>query len=665
MRLKSFCIQNYRSINDSGDIDVGQLTALIGRNESGKSNLLRALYSLKPIDGYTELRKEKDFPRHRDPEDCDDGTEAVFTEWKLDAEDRKAIGKLWKRGKTATIARVSCSYDARRFIGFDGATPEKFDFDAIKNKVCKIVAAVKAATVEFNEAFRTEMAEAADKFGADTTSPTSSASAWVAKAKPALATLRQTLDSAAIELTKAQDANITKLEKLTEAISSDMDGEQKARDWVAKNMPSFMYLEEYPEINGDLNIDEFLQRQEVDELTSADENFMKMCKVADLQPESLKNLRKNSAMRTMLEDQASDKITNDIQRLWKNKKLNIRFRVDGEHISTLVSEEDASSNIQINFNDRSRGFKWFFSFCITLIADTNGGEAENAILLLDEPGLHLHAKAQHDLLNHFENDFKNQILYATHSPFMVPTHRLDIVRTVNAEEGITTVSNDLSGDADTLFPLQAALGYDLAQSLFIGPNNLIVEGPTDFWALSSISEYLNGTGRKGLKSNITITPAGGAQKIPYMVNLLSSEKLNVVTLLDHEKGARGTQADLVKSKLIKKKNIISISAAFGSSPPKEADIEDLLDPKVYKNLVYESYKKELEKVSLEPNDNIPRIAKRFEYAFNDVRLQFEKTRPMRLLLDKMGASPDEIVTDEVAERFETLFRTINDRFPKS
>src|SRR5690606_26229703 len=114
-----------------------------------------------------------------------------------------------------------------------------------------------------------------------------------------------------------------------------------------------------------------------------------------------------------------------------------------------------------------RGFKWFFSFYITFAADTHGGNAEKAILLLDEPGLYLHAKSQADLLVHFEKDFKNQILYTTHSPFMVPTQNVASIRTVNIEEKTgTTVSNDPKGDARTLFPLQAALGYDIAQSLF-------------------------------------------------------------------------------------------------------------------------------------------------------------------------------------------------------
>ena len=664
MRLKSFRVQNYRSINDSGDIDIGQLTALIGQNESGKSNLLRALYSLNPSDHSEVLNKEKDFPRHCNPEDCDDNASTIFTVWELDDEDRESIGELWERGKTATAVRISRGYGALLFIGFDDAMTEKLDLGAIKNKVRKIVPAVKAAAADFDETVRAEIEKAADKFKEDTASPPSNPYAWVTKAEPALDMLCQTLASAEIELPESQDAHIAYLEDLAETISSDRDAEQEARNWVAKHMPIFMYLEEYPELNGHQSIDEFLERQEQDNLTSSDKNFEKMCKVADLQPEKLQELSNDSdsEARTHFANRASRKITNEIRRLWKKQPLNIRFNVGDGQIHTFISDPEMDSKVEINLNDRSRGFKWFFSFYITFAADTKGGVAENAILLLDEPGLHLHAKAQRDLLNHFENDFKNQILYTTHSPFMVPIHRLDIVRTVNAEKSETTVSNDLSGDADTLFPLQAALGYDLSQSLSIGSNNLIVEGHTDFRVLSSISFYLNGNGCDGLNDKIVITSVGGAQKIPYMVNFLVSENLNVVVLFDCESGTKTTQKKLVKSKDIKENKIVFISAAFGTSPPKEADIEDLLDPKIYEMLVHKSYEKELKGVPLKLNDKIPRIAKRFESAFKEAKLKFNKTRPMWLLLEKMGTSPNEIVTDEVAERFETLFKVINNRF---
>ena len=663
MKLKQFRIQNYRSITDSGPIEVGQLTSLLGRNESGKSNLLRALHSLNPSDGFKALSKVKDFPRHRRLEECSDTTPVVATLWELDDADRTELGKIWARGGTATAVRIGRAYGDRRTVGFDGVSAQEFDAAAIKSKVRKIVPAVKAKAAKLGEQVRTVLEAAADKFDSDV-APSADALAWANKAKPALAALRQAMATADAELTDAQDAHVVELEDLADAIAGDIEGEKKARQWVIEQMPVFMYLEEYPELNGHQNIAEFLQRKEQSKQTAADVNFEKMCKVAGLRPEELQNLlvQKEHETRNQLANRASAVITSEIRRLWKDRPLKVRFDTDAEHINTFVSDPNATFDVEVNLNERSRGFQWFFSFYVTFAADTNGGAAEDAILLLDEPGLYLHAKSQRDLLNHFEADFKNQILYTTHSPFMVPTHRLDTVRTVSiAEEVGTTVSNDPSGDARTLFPLQAALGYDLAQSLFIGPNNLVVEGVTDYWALSSISEYLNSNGGGGLRGDITITPAGGAQKIPYMVALLSSEQLNVLALLDHEKDAKTTRDELVKSKLISDKNVIFIADAFGSSPPKEADMEDLIDAKVYETLVHESYAKELKGISLKVNDKIPRIAKRFEDAFKTAGLEFHKTRPMRLLLAKMGTDPKQIVTQDVADRFRTLCEIANKR----
>ena len=205
--------------------------------------------------------------------------------------------------------------------------------------------------------------------------------------------------------------------------------------------------------------------------------------------------------------------------------MKVRFNLDAQHFDTLISDSNSLYDVEVNLDERSRGFQWFFAFYMVFAADTDDGEADGAILLLDEPGLYLHARSQGDLLRHLEDDFSNQILFSTHSPFMVPTHRLDWVRTVNiAEEEGTTVSNDPTGDARTLFPLQAALGYDLAQSLFVGPNNLVVEGVTDFWILSAVSAHLQAQRKVGLDERLTVTPAGGAQKVHYMVALLTSER---------------------------------------------------------------------------------------------------------------------------------------------
>ena len=217
----------------------------------------------------------------------------------------------------------------------------------------------------------------------------------------------------------------------------------------------------------------------------------------------------------------------------------MRFHPNGPYVDTLIADPNAVYDVEVNLNERSRGFRWFFSFYIIFAADTTGGNADGAVLLLDEPGLHLHAKSQGNLLKHLRTDFKNQIIYTTHSPFMVPPNAINTVRTVSIDQERGTHVTDLpSGDARTLFPLQAALGYHLSQTLFVGHSNLIVEGVTDFWILSSVSAYLDANGTAALPEEVTITPAGGAGKVPYMAALLASE--------DHRRGAaiyRGGQSD--------------------------------------------------------------------------------------------------------------------------
>jgi hypothetical protein len=206
--------------------------------------------------------------------------------------------------------------------------------------------------------------------------------------------------------------------------------------------------------------------------------------------------------------------------------------------------------------------------------------------------------------------------------------------------------------------LQAALGYDLAQSLFIGPNNLVVEGVTDFWVLSAVSAHLNDKGKVGLDERLTITPAGGAQKVHYMVALLTSEQLKVLVLFDEEKDAKATRDDLVKGKLIRSDNVIFVSEAF-EAPPAEADVEDILDPGVYEALVREAYTKELRGKTLELNSHIPRIARRFEMAFDALSIDFHKTRPTRLFLQKMATDTSSVLPAESEDRFERLCKAIN------
>ena len=196
---------------------------------------------------------------------------------------------------------------------------------------------------------------------------------------------------------------------------------------------------------------------------------------------------------------------------------------------------DTKHSVSTPLGSRSRGFVWFFSF---LAWYSTQRENKNLILLLDEPGLSLHAKAQGDLLGYFDAELAphHQVIYTTHSPFMVDPSRFDRVRIVqdrSIEEDSETLSPDQEGTkvttevleatADSLFPLQAALGWEIYQTFFIGPNSLIVEGASDLLYIRAISDLLRSCGREGLSDDWTITPVGGFDKVSTFVALIGAQ----------------------------------------------------------------------------------------------------------------------------------------------
>lgn len=663
MKLKSFRVRNYRSINDSGDVTVSRITALLGRNESGKSNLLRALHSLNPIAGFEALKPIKDFPRHKRLEECTDDTPVLSTTWILDDDDKEALLEVIPRATEVSEVVIGRSYGKTRTVGFPELKVIPFDETDTKSKVKKVAAAVRAAAQKQETPVALDAVADAFEKAASNTRPRDT---WANQTVAAAKALRTGLAGADAELTEKQEETLSELEELADCIVGDKDAQQQARNWAVGAIPKFIYVDEYPELDGHQDISAYIQRKSQNQRNDSDKNFEKLCKVAGLNPDELQKLhgQNDHETRNQLANRASAVVTGEIKRLWKDRALKIRFNLDAHHLDTIISDPTNTYDVEVNLNDRSRGFQWFFAFYITFSADTDGGHAEDAVLLLDEPGLYLHAKSQADLLHHLEVDFSNQILFSTHSPFMVPTHALDSVRTVNiAEEVGTTVTNDPSGDARTLFPLQAALGYDLAQSLFVGPNNLVVEGVTDFWIMSAVSAYASEKGRASLSQTLTVTPAGGAQKVSYMVALLTSESLNVLVLLDTERDSKATKDDLLRTKLIRDQNVVFVSEAFDPSP-NEADIEDLLDPVIYETLVRESYAAELKDKTFTLNAKIPRIAKRIEAGLADLGIPFHKTRPTRLFLKKMASEPEKVVPAQSLERFAALFALINGRLDK-
>jgi predicted ATP-dependent endonuclease of OLD family len=293
------------------------------------------------------------------------------------------------------------------------------------------------------------------------------------------------------------------------------------------------------------------------------------------------------------------------------------------------------------------------------------------ILLLDEPGLVLHASAQADLLRYIELELKphHQVIYTTHSPFMVDANHFDRVRIVrdrsmeeddrlpDNERGTKVFTDILEADPDSLFPLQGALGYDIAQTLFIGPNSLIVEGVSGLFYLTTISELL---AADALTDSWTITPVGGSDKVPTFISLMGSQKnLKVATLIDLQKKDQQSIENLYKKKLLDKKNVLTFAAFTRTS---EADIEDMFDRQFYLDLVNAEYASVLSKpIALSDLGKHPRIVVNIEEHIKANPLKsggFNHYRPARHFTENIALLGAKLETGTL-NRFRTAFKVLN------
>ena len=277
---------------------------------------------------------------------------------------------------------------------------------------------------------------------------------------------------------------------------------------------------------------------------------------------------------------ASVRLTNEIRNVWlpvadRGEADKLRVVADGQYLKVVV--EDALG-VEIELDQRSEGFQWLVSFFVVFFAEA-ADKHSNAVLLLDEPGLSLHGLKQRDFRQTISRlAEKNQTIYSTHSPFLVGPGELDIVRVIempDRAEG-TRVHNDVtSDDPGALLPLQEALGYDLAQSLFAQQRNLVLEGLTDYWYVEAVADLLRAANLGDLNQSIALVPARSAGKVVYYATILHAHKLKVAALLDSDAaGDQAAKQDILVHRLGNRAILRTKDSYTGSV--QRPEIEDLL-----------------------------------------------------------------------------------------
>ena len=469
----------------------------------------------------------------------------------------------------------------------------------------------------------------------------------------------------------------------------------EAWQWLKPKVPQFLYFSDYEVLPSKSNLSDLAQRAsqakaDPKRLEPEHRGILALLRMAGIEMGEFAKPDGYETLKAKIEG-VSINLTDQIMEFWKqNENLEVEIDIkpdpedqppynDGPNLYLRIKNR-RHRGVSTPFRQRSHGFVWFFSFLVWFdevqnpLAESTEGMEKKVILLLDEPALSLHALAQADFLSYMDRlATRHQVIYTTHSPFMIHSDRLERVRTVEDKDNEgTVIAADLDhSDARTLFPLQAALGWTIAQNLFISKRNLLVEGTSELVYLQTMSAVLEASGgRVGLRDDVTIVPVGGLDKVATFVALLGASGLELAVLHDYRGVPEQKLTDLVREKMIGAKAILNVSQfrhvdnlGVADGP---ADIEDLFAPSLYLEYFNSVFESTLGGISLK-EAMLPagvRIVERIGRWLAKEKLQ---TRPadgfnhLRVATQFAKQPPVEL-DEDTARRFEALFAEVNGLF---
>jgi len=646
LKLIKAHITNFRSVLDTGAFTLSGVTCLVGKNESGKTTVLQALERINPVDkSKKKFDKDLEYPRGylAEYEERHPKGEAtvITTTWTLDQDD---------------VTAVEAELGDACFQSDEIIVYKQYDEDAT------------TWSLSLNEP--QIVTSLLTRFGVKAAEKKHLSVATVKE----FVTKVASLDGATAEA-KAAAAEAGKFRNGSASC--------KAIDILHGRMPKFLYFSSYDRMDGRVQLEALEAARANNTLNAGQQIFQDFLDFAGTSAQELQSATTFEKLKAKVEA-ASISISKQVFAYWsQNKNLKVEFSLEagrsgdpapfntGHVMHTRIRNK--LHDMTVPFDDRSAGFTWFFSFLVKFsqVQKSQG----NVIILLDEPGLNLHAKAQSDLLRYLKEKLepKHQVIYTTHSPFMVPTNDIMSVRTVedvvlyrqgDEPEVLGTKVGDevLSTDRDTLFPLQGALGYELSQSLFVGEHTLLVEGPSDILYLQAFSGALKALGRNHLDPRWTLCPAGGVDKVWAFVSLFGGNKLHVAALIDFANGQKGSVERLRKSQLLRDGHVL-LATDFCSQA--EADTEDILGESLLLELVNATYAVPTEQklvvgsLPAGPGANL-RVVPRVEAAMKLVSSarEFDHFQQASWLIQNPSAL-DVARHSEAFDRFERLFVALN------
>lgn len=442
MKLARFRVTNYRSIRDSGWVEVEAITAFVGQNEAGKSNLFEALYRLNPFAPDEAYDIDEDWPvddwGNKDPTAC--VCEAEFT-----------------------------------------LSPEEL------------------------ESLRVELGLAEQE------SP------------PTLVLTRSYSDEPRIALVGSP----------TEQVDAS-----RLEIWARQHLPRLVLIQEYGFSGTQIDLDQLTTRLRQVKWHQLSNEEQTASTILDLARFDIDNFTakgstaKGRTERFVDKRAAASYLSKQFRDLWSQKAVNFHIEIDGSSLNIFA--EDDAVGMPVPLHRRSAGFRWHAAFAWKF-TQASEGLYRNCILLLEEPGIHLHYAGQRDLLEVFERlSASNTVLYTTHLSSMIDPAYPERLRIVETHESRTTVRNGVVSSQRTpmaIVELALGLNGDMGE-LLATRQTLIVESGVAALILQRLSGILGSVSKPHLSDRVYLWPAHGAHNLPLHAAYAVGRGLDAAVLLN-------------------------------------------------------------------------------------------------------------------------------------
>ena len=676
MRLRKFRVRAYRCIHDSGEITVGDLAAFIGRNESGKTTILQALTLLNK----NEIVSELDL--------CDEMNEELKSkinlaegDFDLSQHERSIIKEKFpnlpeikkiKLFRTNQDQKVQYEFEDIEFGESDNGELNSWEefskqiigfLDTIPNHLrIHVDTTFFDQTIPKNqEAFDKGMAEFSNQFHV-----------------------------IAVQESKVIEEWEKIYEKPENQFSNLLSGNSQRtalQNFIASELhPRFVYFSDYKKIYGNINLNEYLKEENQERTKSIEfieefdkaETVRNLFYLAELDLKELDEVKTSPSKCIKLLNAASNRLTAKLNPTWKGDPIHVDLRYNpGNIMSVVISDVHKDGTITNTglLNRRAEGFKWTFSFIVNFAAETQRAELKEAILLLDEPARNLHPTQQmgiSDLLRNLAGS--NQVLYATHSPFMIFDYTPGslLVVELDKRKHLSRIFYDYwNADDKTLTPILYGLSRGQVESIVdreIGTNSrpiIIVETMSDSMYLNAFDKFLQ-------DPNISMNPlnviaAYNKNSVLPLAIFYRNHGYRTFVLLDNTEESKQISSQLTSNKFS------SVQIIFFEREGKKLEsIEDYIVLEDYLHPVNQTYEIKLRQEgfsNITPKDiesqygngNIEKLRRIWQEHRNDDWGEFNNEEITRYICEKISLGETSFLSDKTKDQFRSLYRLIAER----